>query len=84
MERLTSPSQPPAPPCSDPVPNFSDDECGEAKGGRVERLRRGGRVFPKRKNIKQCWTCRNGAKFKFPTFLGQSKERVSTALSKKV
>ena len=51
MERLTSPSQPPAPPCCDPVPNFSDDECGEAKGGRVERLRRGGSVFPKRKNI---------------------------------
>lgn len=71
MERLTSPSQPPAPPCSDPVPNFSDDECGEAKGGRVERFRRGGRVFPKRKNMKQCWTCRNGAKFKFATFLGQ-------------
>ena len=62
MDRLISPSQPPAAPCFDPVPDFSDDECGEcgeAKGC---------------KGVEECWTCRNGAKFKFPT-LGQNERK---------
>ena len=51
------------------------------KGGKVAK---GWKCVSKTEKHKQCWTCRNGAKFKFPTFLGQSKERVSTALSEKV